>query len=249
MRVLLLTVAVLLVAPASAQNHNAHYALTGATTETGVSGTAAMTYWLSPSTSQGSQYGILHELSFWENEGRPCQIGGSFWTAPEGFTTQAGNHKLTEVLNYGTYRDMGQDPEVGLDCEGTPRAKRTLQAEFPAPDGATLYVWGRSGAAAIHGVRVCTDGQDPAVRGVRALVSTLNEDGNGRVVRRPGLAQTFERRACRTWETAQRCPIGQVATRVKGHYMQNQLVGLSLMCRAVDIDSMSGGSLTIQRRN
>lgn len=260
MRALLLAIALLAV-PASAQNHNARYTLSGTTTETGISGTngTAFSFWMNQQ-SGALDTAVLHTLSVWQTDGRPCQIEAGFWMAPDGFSMRAGDHRQTRRLDYEVYDTPAFEPDVILDC-GTARGKRTVEAAFPTPEQdddpttATATLWGHHGAAAIHGIRVCTDGSSPAVRGVRALVSTLNENGNGQVLRQPSQADTFERSGCRTWEPAQRCPLGNVATRVRAYYdgygADRTLVGLSLMCRAVDIEPLSGGNnrLTIQRRN
>ncbi|MEM1115435.1 MAG: hypothetical protein AAF594_05875 [Bacteroidota bacterium] len=242
MRTLLLAAAVLVAVDASAQ-HNARYTLTGPATETGIAGTAGLSFPLHPPVGTP---GVLHTLSLWQTEGRPCQVEAGFWTAEEGFPLSAGDAQTTDRLTYEEHRDPGETtPGVMLDC-GTARQKRTVRAPFPeaepAGDGTvTIGLWGHNGAAAIHGLRVCTGAGSPAIRGVRAFVSTLNAYGDGRVARLRGQADVFERPACQTWQPAQRCPAGQVATAATAFYGgDDTLVGLRLTCRAVDIAPLSG---------
>ena len=227
MRLLLLTCFALFATDASAQvraatmspstsgNNDARYVLSGPTATTPISGDNGTSSFVLTSARPNA---ILFALWFSERGDDPCKIQSRSWIAPFGFEDN----------------DEPFDNAIWDRCGGNSGSTRGVVSQFPASTGSV----GLGGAAAIHGVQVCTNnrnGNNLKLKGVKIFASMLNQDGQGRVVRSGSYSETFERTNCRKWEQVRRCGSGQVATSLQVHFRGRSVTGLALKCRAVTV--------------
>lgn len=200
---------------------NARYTLTGATTTTAISGNNGTSSTILTSESPNS---ILYQLRFREGRDRPCYVRAGFWSAPNGWPI---NGSTSDNFSGRLWRQ----------CSGGVYSPQTVSAQFPPGESSGL-----GGTAAIHGIQVCTNDRNDnniRVKGVKILVSMMNQDGQGRIVRSGSYAESFERPNCRKWEQVRRCPQGQVATGLQiFHRGGDNMTGLALKCRQVTVSPL-----------
>lgn len=248
MRTLLALLVVALAPPGALAQHNARYTPTGAETLTDVSGTSVDGPMRTFRSVRLDRFGadFLYGLSLWDGPNGPCSVTAVGWAARQGFPDGLESSWRHEK-RFETYSErLGPSSRTTIDCTGG-KSERSAEAAFPSPPrttrpgtGPAIVFRGHNGAAAISGLRVCTDGSG-AVRGMSLFTSTINAGGNGRVERSG--TETAEFPGCDSWARARHCPKGQVATGVDLHYAEtdapgDRLTGMALRCRGVEVSPL-----------
>ena len=166
-------------------------------------------------------HAFLVGLTFGERSDNPCYIKAQFYATPNGPDSAVFDD--VEIIG----------PLAGVNCDTdspTPRSLERIRGAFPPGPG----------VAAVHGIQVCTNDRNEnhvKLKGARILVSAINRNGNGQIVRDPGLAEDFERRNCSAWqEPLRRCPTGTVAVGLQVFTRGTEtMTGLALQCRAATV--------------
>jgi hypothetical protein len=117
-----------------------------------------------------------------------------------------------------------KDTSLGVDASlsGPPTCQSPTQLGLAKFDDGQHFV---------HGIRVCTSGPIPRVKGIEIYATKVNEDGT---ISGQGVSERFVASGCSAWSPTRFCPAGKVAVGVLSYFTDGGgFSGLALQCMAL----------------